>query len=356
MENADDPLPGGKYKENKIRNDGKYIYKKIKSGPRKKSTSKLSSQPSTSSAINHLEPGPITSGSSDSDIIVIETNIGAVSSSDRVTQVYNDLSSWEESNTRKARKDAKLLHFRDKLEKICTMKIATGESSDDEFDIMSNITAMSSSNEALADNPEKGSIISYKQKIFKAIQSSPEKMLPLAKIYEYVKREYPDRKKYNNDQWKNAIRHNLSVQDCFEKIPIEFTNSSNWRIKRTTRSSDSDDSKAPFETLRKYSMYDKKITVYQNNFAEGKHDKDGSGDTYGSNTNGTSFSSSSSSRSSVVVLKLAAPETTLKSQSQDDGGKILTNTEKVDSQNISDGSKNTTKRKRGRPKKRGRPR
>lgn len=56
--------------------------------------------------------------------------------------------------------------------------------------------------------------------IAQAIMSSEKKMMILTDIYDYLERTHPHYRHCGNKKaWQNAVRHNLSLHDCFVKLP-----------------------------------------------------------------------------------------------------------------------------------------
>lgn len=83
---------------------------------------------------------------------------------------------------------------------------------------------------------------SFSSLIFMAIESSPSKALPVKDIYAWILENFPY---YQTapDGWKNTVRHNLSLNKCFQKVEKLKTN------KKQTNTSDAEISEGNSDTV-----------------------------------------------------------------------------------------------------------
>lgn len=61
--------------------------------------------------------------------------------------------------------------------------------------------------------------LSYAQLIAEALMAAEERMLTLSEIYTSVAERHPYYKMDHSRNWQNAIRHNLTLNKCFTKVP-----------------------------------------------------------------------------------------------------------------------------------------
>ncbi|KAL2096143.1 hypothetical protein ACEWY4_008291 [Coilia grayii] len=89
------------------------------------------------------------------------------------------------------------------------------------YDRLSSKTSQLDTTEMLYPKP----IYSYSILIFMALRSSKTGSLPVSEIYSFMTEHFPYFKTAP-DGWKNSVRHNLSLNKCFEKVDNKSGNAS----------------------------------------------------------------------------------------------------------------------------------
>ena len=60
--------------------------------------------------------------------------------------------------------------------------------------------------------------LSYIALISQAINSRADRLITLKEIYRFIEDTYPYYR-FNQSRWQNSVRHNLSLNQCFERLP-----------------------------------------------------------------------------------------------------------------------------------------
>jgi hypothetical protein len=97
---------------------------------------------------------------------------------------------------------------------------------DDEEDLKKNKKNASNSTSSLLKPPKP-----YLEIIADAVLSSGKRMMQLHEIYYYMEKKYPYFAQNVNKSWRNSVRHNLSLNECFVKAGRGTNGKGNyWRI------------------------------------------------------------------------------------------------------------------------------
>lgn len=100
----------------------------------------------------------------------------------------------------------------------------------DRADFKSIVTMNQKVKNAISFNRRKKSEMSYVALISRAILTSPGRKLTLSEIYQFIEKHFPEFVECRVG-WKNTVRHNLSLHNCFIKGELaQHGKSCYWRI------------------------------------------------------------------------------------------------------------------------------
>ncbi|KAF2221685.1 hypothetical protein BDZ85DRAFT_200737, partial [Elsinoe ampelina] len=81
---------------------------------------------------------------------------------------------------------------------------------------------------------DNGSETAYAHLLFKCLEAAPNQKMGLRDIYNWMYDNCPRVRDVNNKGWQNSVRHNLSMNKGFEKVPSPCGSTSKkgtmWRL------------------------------------------------------------------------------------------------------------------------------